>query len=272
MSQEAYDNINEFRIPEWLKIESNERLPKSVKKVLEIMLHITEAPAVESKVVTNDEGENENKLDLSTTSQAQKLIEALAYYKTLIKTQGPKLNPDSESILKAFRFATAFDVYNARHIRDDESLYLGHLVGVHLLSKYFGGSFEAIIAAFLHDTYEDTHASKMNFGQSWKIEDSFGENVAGIVRNLTFGEIQGESRDAKVSRKIIAYSEFDQQTALVKFCDLLFNMLTKDSASPRYIKERIAMLEVLGPKLPEQCKEVFDFFYNRIIELNKKGE
>lgn len=84
----------------------------------------------------------------------------------------------------------------------------------------------SIIAAFLHDTVEDTDTTLP------EIEKTFGFYVAYLVDGLTniteVSDMASSSDDIKNVRKIILKSADDIRVIMIKLCDRMHNFLTMD--------------------------------------------
>lgn len=96
--------------------------------------------------------------------------------------------------------------------------YWHHCNDVAKLVEDYGGSPEAIAAAWLHDTVEDTWV------KHWMIRLLFGERVAEIVKGLTDVTTLTDGNRAK--RKEIERARLtlcDAETQTVKICDLIDN-------------------------------------------------
>ena len=105
---------------------------------------------------------------------------------------------------------------------------------------------EAVIAALLHDTLEDTSLSRD------EIEASFGAEVAELVEGVTkLDKVQFRSRQeaqAESFRKMMLAMSRDLRVILIKLADRLHNMRTLDAMSPE-ARRRIALetLEIYAP-------------------------
>lgn len=266
VSNETLKKINLFEPPEWLGIDKEHELPKEISQILRIMSNIESV--CESKGYI---GENKE-INFESLTCLTSLYEAIGRYKNLLKEENQELKRDLES---SFRNVVAFHVFGARQTREDGSLYLGHLVGVSLIVRELGGGIPEQTIALLHDILEDTFARDMNEGAGLNIERLYGEKVSNAVAELTFEYGEAEARTIIIRRKIEKYSTFNESEALVKFSDIIFNLLTKLNPSAQYINERISFLKAIKPNLPSGCESTYNFFVERLqqslVELNKKN-
>jgi GTP pyrophosphokinase/guanosine-3',5'-bis(diphosphate) 3'-pyrophosphohydrolase len=105
----------------------------------------------------------------------------------------------------------------------------------------------AIVTALLHDTIEDTNATRE------EIAEMFGEDVAGLVEGvtkLTRLELTSErSKQAENLRKFILAVSKDVRVLLVKLADRLHNMRTLDFLQSEDKRQRIAKetLDIYAP-------------------------
>jgi RelA/SpoT family (p)ppGpp synthetase len=87
-----------------------------------------------------------------------------------------------------------------------------------------------IAAALLHDTIEDTHATRA------EIDELFGEDIGGLVEGLTklakLDLVTKEAKQAENLRKLLLAIADDVRVLLVKFADRLHNMRTLGHMPP----------------------------------------
>jgi RelA/SpoT family (p)ppGpp synthetase len=148
-----------------------------------------------------------------------------------------------ETVMRAYEFgAKAHD----GQTRKTGEPYISHPVAVAQSLAEMHLDSEAIMAAILHDTVEDTEASLTD------IEESFGTEVALLVDGVSkLDQIQFRSRaeaQAESFRKMMLAMIGDIRVILVKLADRLHNMKTLD-AMPGSKRKRIARetLDIYAP-------------------------
>ncbi|KAB2878926.1 bifunctional (p)ppGpp synthetase/guanosine-3',5'-bis(diphosphate) 3'-pyrophosphohydrolase [bacterium] len=135
----------------------------------------------------------------------------------------------------------AFDYsYNSHEgqFRKSGLPYFDHIIEVVQILVDQNMDQTTLVAAFLHDTIEDT-------GKTYdEISAKFGEDVARLVDGLTkisgfeFGSL--EIKQAENYRKMLLSIVKDIRVIIIKFADRLHNMRTIDSLPPKK-QERIAI-------------------------------
>ncbi|MDX1500669.1 MAG: bifunctional (p)ppGpp synthetase/guanosine-3',5'-bis(diphosphate) 3'-pyrophosphohydrolase, partial [Woeseiaceae bacterium] len=162
----------------------------------------------------------------------------------LVETLETYLPPEQiDLVMRAYDFGAAAHAGQKRKSGED---YISHPVTVarELADMHLDG--QAIAAAILHDTVEDTSASLS------EIRQKFGEDVAGIVDGVSkLDQYQFSSRaeaNAESFRKMMLAMIEDIRVILVKLADRLHNMQTLD-AMPADKRVRIARetLDIYAP-------------------------
>ncbi len=124
-------------------------------------------------------------------------------------------------VYKAYRFARKQHKHQFRHSGE---AYIHHPVEVALILATMRLDHLAIAAAILHDTLEDTNASREN------LVTFFGETVAHLVDGVSkLSKIQFKSREeaqAENLRKMFLAMSSDLRVVLIKLADRLHNMQT----------------------------------------------
>ena len=148
-----------------------------------------------------------------------------------------------ESVMRAYEFGAAAHDGQTRKTGEP---YISHPVAVAQELAEMHLDAQAIEAAILHDTVEDTAASITD------IEDQFGEDVALLVDGVSkLDQYQFNSRaeaNAESFRKMMLAMIEDIRVILVKLADRLHNMQTLE-AMPAKKKARIARetLDIYAP-------------------------
>lgn len=94
--------------------------------------------------------------------------------------------------------------------------YVTHVAEVAALTRAFGGSEEAVAAAWLHDTVEDCDVRLED------IAEKFGASVAGIVAALTDDKALPKAERKRL--QVVNAPRKDSDAALVKLCDKISNL------------------------------------------------
>ncbi|MEJ2127985.1 MAG: bifunctional (p)ppGpp synthetase/guanosine-3',5'-bis(diphosphate) 3'-pyrophosphohydrolase [Woeseiaceae bacterium] len=162
----------------------------------------------------------------------------------LVETLESYLPEDQvESVVRAYEFGA--DAHEGQTRKSGEP-YITHPVAVAQELAEMHLDAQAITAAILHDTVEDTEASLAD------ITEAFGEEVAGLVDGVSkLDQIQFRSRaeaQAESFRKMMLAMIEDIRVILVKLADRLHNMQTL-AAMPAQKRARIARetLDIYAP-------------------------
>lgn len=155
---------------------------------------------------------------------------------------------------QAFKIKLGHAIAYARHHhagqqRQDGEPYIHHCMRVAERVACNGGTPEAVLAAILHDTIEDTATTHTDL--AWR----FGEQVADMVVALTCPKHKGTRAQRKAAYRA-QVAKAGEQVALIKLADMVDN--AKNMAQnlcpkflPVYVAEQMAMLGVLHPATPQ---------------------
>lgn len=127
-------------------------------------------------------------------------------------------------------------------LRADGSEYMSHPVAVATILADGRCDADTIVAALLHDAFEDTHLSDDMDRARTTIRDRYGENVLSAVATVT--EVTGpdqETLNDETVAKIFSALERDPRGILIKLADRLHNMRTIDHLKLRTKKDEIAL-------------------------------
>lgn len=136
-----------------------------------------------------------------------------------VKANHPK--SEAKDIVRAFELALS--VHEGQRRASGEA-FIQHPIGVARILADLGMDATTIIAAFLHDTVEDTHLELA------ELRAEFGEQLADIIDGLTkidkihFSSAQQEQ--AENLRKMIVAMAKDLRVLVIKLADRLHNMRT----------------------------------------------
>jgi GTP diphosphokinase / guanosine-3',5'-bis(diphosphate) 3'-diphosphatase len=140
----------------------------------------------------------------------------------LVRVQHPKTDP--KTIVRAYLVAQAVHEGQKRKSGDD---FITHPVGVARILAELGMDETTVVAAFLHDTVEDTEVELVH------LREAFGDEVAGIIDGLTkldrIGFRTKEQEKADNLRKMIVAMARDLRVLIIKLADRLHNMRTLDA-------------------------------------------
>ncbi|WVD61310.1 bifunctional GTP diphosphokinase/guanosine-3',5'-bis pyrophosphate 3'-pyrophosphohydrolase [Orbus mooreae] len=153
--------------------------------------------------------------------------------------------PDNQvkKIREAYVFA--YDAHDGQ-FRSSGEPYITHPVAVACILADMQLDFEAIAAALLHDTIEDTPVTYQD------VVDQFGEDVAQLVDGVSkLDKLKFRNRQeaqAENFRKMVLAMAKDVRVILIKLADRTHNMRTLDSLRPDK-RRRIAKetLEIFAP-------------------------
>ncbi len=150
---------------------------------------------------------------------------------------------DRGRVQEAFVFACEHHAAQRRKSGED---FIVHPVGVARICASMRLDTEALCAALLHDTVEDTSASIE------EVRERFGEEIAAIVDGVTkLTGITFQSRDeaqANNYRKMMVAMATDVRVILIKLADRLHNMRTIDAMpKQKQLEKARETLEIYAP-------------------------
>jgi len=148
----------------------------------------------------------------TTLPRAENLLRRVASYRP---------DADLDLIRRAYEFASAAHQGQKRASGD---VYITHPLAVAEVLAELEVDEEAIAAALLHDTIEDTSTT------AEELRATFGEHITRLVEGVTkLGRIDfrtREERQATNLRKMLLAMAQDLRVILIKLCDRLHNMRT----------------------------------------------
>ncbi len=150
---------------------------------------------------------------------------------------------DAGAIRRAYAFA---EEHHREQLRHSGEPYITHPLGCARICAGLGLDPTSVIAAFLHDTVEDTSATLED------IEREFGAEVAAVVDGVTkLSKIHFDSQEehqAENYRKLIVSMSSDIRVLVVKLADRLHNMRTLAyMTKPKQIQKAKETIEVYAP-------------------------
>ena len=151
---------------------------------------------------------------------------------------------DENLINRAYIYATAKHGSQKRHSGDP---YFAHPIEVAGILTDYKLDAATIVAGLLHDTIEDTEATRD------EVESKFGGEIADLVEGVTkLSKLEMQSEENKQAQnlqKFILAMSRDVRVLLVKLADRLHNMRTLSHVPMAAKRRRIALetLEIYGP-------------------------
>ncbi len=134
-------------------------------------------------------------------------------------------------IESAIDYIKEYHKYQKRHSGEP---YYYHPIEVATIVVDYIFDTEVILAAILHDTVEDTHASLI------QIKFIFGEQVAKIVHILTKMDFDHQLSKEEVFYKINTFKDINKKATTIKIIDRLHNMRTIAHIKSKQKQKRIA--------------------------------
>ncbi|HYH38607.1 MAG TPA: HD domain-containing protein [Azospirillum sp.] len=131
------------------------------------------------------------------------------------------------------QFAVALDFAAAKHtdhrrkgVRGEP--YVNHLIEVaRLVAEATDGQDpEAVVAAVLHDTLEDTDATRE------ELEEHFGAEIASIVAEVT--DDKRLTKDERKQRQVDSAPDASHRAKLVKLADKISNLRSMQTSPPAH--------------------------------------
>ena len=154
-------------------------------------------------------------------------------------------NPDTNEDLLNRAYVYAMKAHGAQ-VRASGDPYFSHPLEVAAILTDLKLDDATIVAALLHDTIEDTEATRA------EIDQVFGQEIGALVEGLTkLKRLELVSREAKQAenlRKLLLAISDDVRVLLIKFADRLHNMRTLEFVPPAS-RQRIAeeTLDIYAP-------------------------
>ena len=153
-------------------------------------------------------------------------------------------NPDAvEKVKKAYDYAK--ELHKGQYRQSGEE-YISHPLNVCYILAEMHADCDTLCAGLLHDTLEDTNASKE------EIITLFGENVCTLVEGVTkFTKINFQTKEEENlanMRKIITSIINDPRILIIKLADRLHNMRTLDfKTSEKQIEKAKETMNIYVP-------------------------
>ena len=146
-------------------------------------------------------------------------------------------------IKKAYDYA---DKLHEGQVRQSGEAYITHPLNVAYILAQIHADTDTLCAALLHDTLEDTEATKE------ELEYEFNKNIANLVNGVTkISKMNFSSKEAQNianTRKIITSITDDVRIIIIKLADRLHNMRTLEFKSPLKQKENaLETMEIFVP-------------------------
>jgi (p)ppGpp synthase/HD superfamily hydrolase len=137
---------------------------------------------------------------------------------------------DIVRILKAAEFAADAHAHQRRKGEKAEP-YLNHLIEVAaLVAEATEGDADAVIAALLHDTIEDTNATAAD------IESRFGRPIAALVLELT--DDKSLTKPERKDQQVAKAPHKSRAASIIKLADKTSNLRAIAASPPQWPDER----------------------------------
>ncbi len=158
-----------------------------------------------------------------------------------VKSYNPKA--DLEEINRAYVYSAKA---HAGHVRQSGEPYLIHPLDVAMILSEMKMDVTTILVGLLHDTVEDTDATRED------LEKQFGQEVGFLVESLTkisrLDFESGEEHQAENLRRMIISMARDIRVIMVKLADRLHNMRTLSYLKPeKQVKIAIETMDIYAP-------------------------
>ncbi|MEY3981700.1 MAG: hypothetical protein RLZZ281_569, partial [Pseudomonadota bacterium] len=171
---------------------------------------------------------------------------------------------DCERLRAAYRFS---DEAHLGQFRQSGEPYVSHPLAVAELCTQWRLDVQALMAALLHDTVEDTHATTQ------QITERFGPEVSSLVDGLSKLEAvefrNREEAQAENFRKMLLAMARDVRVILIKIADRLHNMRTLGVVSPE--KRRRVAKETLDIYAPIAHRLGLNAVFRELEDLSFAG-
>ena len=171
---------------------------------------------------------------------------------------------DCERLKAAYRFS---DEAHLGQFRQSGEPYVSHPLAVAELCTQWRLDAQALMAALLHDTVEDTKATPQ------EITEKFGTEVSALVEGLSKLEAvefrNREEAQAENFRKMLLAMARDVRVILIKIADRLHNMRTLSSVSPE--KRRRVAKETLDIYAPIAHRLGLNAVFRELEDLSFAG-
>jgi (p)ppGpp synthase/HD superfamily hydrolase len=178
-------------------------------------------------------------------------------------------NPDSCKRLLAIKTAAdhAARAHKGQFRKDRRTPYIIHPARVAALVGMSGGTHVAIIAAWLHDIYEDCTpvwiAQTREFIANLPFTDDEKNDIAAIVDALTKkNTIQGKA--ARLSDSIGRILDAPPEATLVKICDRIDNFLDSSLRGGQFRKRYLASTDEIIERLSLRAEL---YGYNKALAM-----
>ncbi|MBL8792578.1 MAG: bifunctional (p)ppGpp synthetase/guanosine-3',5'-bis(diphosphate) 3'-pyrophosphohydrolase [Planctomycetia bacterium] len=179
------------------------------------------------------------------------------------KPAGGSLTVQYRPLLEAVSFAARAHKHHLR--KDDKTPYVSHVFRVTLIVRHVFGidDTQAMMAAVLHDTIEDTTTD-------WDdLDKHFGTEAAHHVAALSKDKRRPEPKREEIYRS--ALSKGDWQVQVCKLADIFDNLLDIAHTSPdqraKTIQRSRDYLMALNSELKDQARKPFELVSQLLAEV-----
>lgn len=159
----------------------------------------------------------------------------------------------SELVCKAQIFATQVHAGQVRGNRA-KSPFIFHPQEVARLVRGSGGSDEEIVAAFLHDTVEDTSTTMSDIIQYFGEE--IGDMVDGLTDPVEFNDLQTSVRKAKQALRVRSKSDSVKR---IKLADQISNVRSIAADAPTWSRQKCIDYIEGARSIAMECRGVSEY-------------
>jgi (p)ppGpp synthase/HD superfamily hydrolase len=159
--------------------------------------------------------------------------------------------------------------------KDRKTPYITHPARVAGLVGTFNGSHVAIIAAWLHDVYEDCSPEWIlktsEFIESLPLSSRERKEIAAIVDAMTKKNTIRE-KTARLSESLDRILDAPPEATLVKICDRIDNLLDSADRNGGFTKRYLASTDEVIGKLSERAKRHgYDTALGILVEIRNSN-
>ena len=161
----------------------------------------------------------------------------------LLKKSNKYSEEEKEKITSAYEFAR--DLHEGQYRQSGEP-YIIHPLNVALILSEMNADSDTICAGLLHDTLEDTNATKDDI--KYFFNDEIANLVDGVTKISKMNFSSRQEQNLANTRKIITSITDDVRIIIIKLADRLHNMRTLQYKSKhKQMENAIETLEIFAP-------------------------
>ena len=227
-----------------------------------------------------------------TSSRYQRTKELIKDFESLAASRFPK-SPDKERIFDAL--TVMLDIHSDQKDRPDGQPYVNHPleVALQVLGEYKITDPDLVIAALLHDSFEDQEAKLATLclpgkGSNWdgsyelleeKLSERFGRRAVKLIKQLTNPDFNGITDQQKRNRLYLnhfknLFLDKDPSASLIKIADFSRNALQLDlieqgPKKAKLLKKYCPVIKFLLKHLESMTDSTHPLFESRYLICGK---